>query len=141
MGQKSWSQKAFRSGPSRDGEGNARGDEGHEGHEEGVRSAREAARVLREDRQDGDRAEEDRLGEEQVGEDREQEGHPALQEGEGVPGLRTTCVSCLGGRGACSGLRELPAACLSDGRERRRSVRTRFGPEMSCTPMESLRKK
>merc|ERR1712224_437435 len=65
-------------------------------------------------------------------------GHPALQEGEGVPGLRTTCVSFLGGRGACSGLRELPAACLSDGRGRRRSVRTRFGPEMSCTPMESL---
>merc|ERR1712124_81763 len=72
---------------------------------------------------------------------RGQEGHPALQEGEGVPGLRTTCVSSLGGRGACSGLRELPAACLSDGRERRCSVQIRFGPEMSCTLMESLRKK
>merc|ERR1712224_1085807 len=134
--------------------------------------AREAARVLREDREDGDRAEEDRLGEEQVGEDREQEeepcgeeelvdrglqqgargpedqgihsdqeGHPAVQEGEGVPCLRTTSVSSLGGRGACSGLRELPAACLSDGRERRCSVQIRFGPEMSCTLMESLRKK
>merc|ERR1712070_1171385 len=120
------------------------------------------ARVLREDRQDGDRAEEDRLGEEEeepCGEEElvdrglqqgargpedqgvhcDQEGHPALQEGEGVPRLRTTCVSSLGGRGACSGLRELPAACLSDGRGRRRSVRTCFGPEMSCTPMESLR--
>merc|ERR1712146_876463 len=120
---------------------------------EGVRSAREAARVLREDRQDGDRAEEDRLGEEQVGEDREQEeepcgeeeclvhrfekgarcpedqgvcraeeGHPAVREGEGVHGLRTTCVSSLGGQGACSGMRELPAPCLSDGRGGRGAV-------------------
>merc|ERR1711918_70358 len=72
---------------------------------------------------------------------RGQEGHPAVQEGEGVHGLRTTCVSSLGGPVACSGMRELPAACLSDGRERRRSVRTRFGPEISCTPMESLQKK
>merc|ERR1712146_756570 len=115
--------------------------------------AREAARVLREDRQDGDRAEEDRLGEEQVGEDREQEEEPCgeeelvdrgLQQGARGPedqGVHGLSVSSLGGRSACSGLRELPAACLSDGRGRRRSVRTRFGPEMSCTPLESLRKK
>merc|ERR1711924_221532 len=34
------------------------------------------------------------------------------------------------------GCGELPAACLSAGRERRRWVRTRIGPQMSCTPME-----
>merc|ERR1711924_201450 len=80
------------------------------------------ARILREDRQDDDWAEEDRLGEEQVGEDREQEeepcgeeervdrrreqgarpedqgvhrgeeGHPAVQEGEGVHGLSAACL-------------------------------------------------
>merc|ERR1711988_1888251 len=36
---------------------------------------------------------------------RGEEGHPAVQEGEGVHGLRTTCVSSLGGQVACSGMR------------------------------------
>merc|ERR1712100_816201 len=109
-----------------------------------------------EDRQDDDRAEEDRPCEEQGGEDREQEEEPCgeeervdrrreqgargpedqgflrVQEGEGVPGLRTMCVSSLGGQVACSGMRELPAACLSDGRGRRGAVQRRIGPWLSC---------
>merc|ERR1711896_35297 len=60
--------------------GGHEGDAGDEGEEARVGAAREASRLLREDRQDRDRAEEDGPREEQGGPDREQEEERLGQE-------------------------------------------------------------